>query len=111
MEYQSLTGVLHGPNQSLHQDISHLDIDQGSWCVYVHSVSFLESEFRLFSGPAYISCNLVTTRSAPRKISQTPLVTFSIQPRKQKNGSPFISQHENSLLLNVQICLCFDFRL
>ena len=82
MEYQSLTGVLHGPNQSLHQDISHLDIDQGSWCVYVHSVSFLESEFRLFSGPAYISCNLVTTRSAPRKISQTPLVTFSIQPKK-----------------------------
>lgn len=85
MELQSFTSIVEGKTWELTKDISHLDIDRGSWCLYIHSVSYMDSDFKAFSGPVHLTSNLVSVRAAPRKIARTPLVSFIIQSEKKQD--------------------------
>lgn len=108
MDSQILTNLIFGGNSDLHQDISYLQMELGSWCLTVHSVSVEEASFEEFEGHLEISCNLITTRSSRRRLTSTPLVCFPFKKNSSSNSHHYFYPRKH-LINNRASSLVFKY--
>ena len=102
MEAQSVTTVLSGTRENLVQDVSYIDLNQGSWCITVHSVWCENQTFQNFSDELQLSCNLSVTRISARNICRTPLSVFVLRSKAKGEKLSFIQFPTRRNLLNAK---------
>ena len=90
MDTQLLTSVIEGTPSQLEQDISHLNLHVGSWCINIHSVWAHLTTFQTFHGIIQISCNLSFVRQNSRNVIKTPLAVFFVD---NATGKQFSHHH------------------
>lgn len=109
METQSITNVIHGEESSLQQDISFLDLENGSWYLVIHSIWTDTATFGSYRGLIQVSCNLVTCRVSPRELRHTPLALVLISKNNNSNQLSIINSRKFAVT-SKSSTIKFEFR-